>query len=760
MPNKNLAIMVEQDVDGYLFHVTRADDGQKRKRQKLRFSFSDEAGLIELPKASQMREYCTDGRFRFEQVAKADLFGGKDAQIFIPFKLFDWMKSGRCLQVQVQAIADNGTVSGEGELPLMIDSSNRAVKYTPQAYLQYIGLQGSDAEKIAFAQKFAQKPDVANTEAVVAMLNAMAQKNGDGMAEFCLYQLYGNPGFMQNDPAASRAFLEKAGEKQCDAALRVLEEEAAEQNRLAAKEGSPVPDSLEECTACARSGNKEAQFELYRRLKESDPAGAGEWLMKAASAGFDPAVEMLEDYYAGQYQVEGDVGGYIGQLQEAAERQSTAALYRLFDIYYTGACLGRGVKKDMRAALSYLKKAADSGMKEACYRLWQTFEEGNDLLVDAAEAVEYLKRAADAGIPMAMNDLGELYVTGRIVARDDEAGIALIRRAADENCFDAQMRVYRMALEGRYYHILFDIDPKGAYRLLTGYANESGNYLAQYRLWQSYTEDNPVSLTRPEALRYLEKAAQGLYQPAMFTLAGVLLNGRYRDIDTARGQELLEKGAKLGSAQSQFALFELYYTGSYLALKAPVNKERAYKWISAASQSLPEAQEKMWEMYVSGNEMGIEEQEALDMLFASARQNCGDALYAAAGLFAEGRHVSCDVVRAVRYLNLAAEDRHARARYRLYEVYDSGSFSGQPVEKDPATANRMLLLSAEQGFPEACREVCRLFSEGKGSGVIDRTFAEGCGLEDFSASKGGKPAEIKAQKEAADGEPEKAGEQR
>lgn len=739
MPNKPLTVTVQQDVDGYLFHVSRTDEGGKRKRQKLRLSFSDEAGIIEVPKASQMREYCTDGRFTFEQVAKSDLFGGKDAQVFIPFKLFDWMKSGRRLTANIQVLSDNGIASGEGELPLMIDGSNRAIKYTAQAYLQYLGMQGSDAEKLAFAGQYVQKPDVANSDAVVAMLNAIAQKSPEGQAEYCLYQLYGNPSFMQNDPAASRAWLEKSGEKQCDSALRVLEEEAAELSRLAAKEGSPVPDSLEECMACARSGNKQAQFELYRRLKESDPAESGEWLMKAASAGYDPAVEQLEGYYAGQYQVEGDVGSYIGQLEEAAGHQSTAALYRLFTIYYTGSCLGRSMKKDMRVSLDYLKRAADSGMKEACYRLWQTFEEGNDLLVDANEAVNYLSRASDAGIPMAMNDLGELYVTGRIVARDDENGVALIRRAAEENCFEAQMRVYRMALEGRYYHILFDIDPQGAYRLLQGYASESGNYLAQYRLWESYTESNPVMLTRPEALRYLERAAEGGYGPAMFALANVLLGGCYRDIDTARGQELLERGAKLGHAKSQFALYQLYYTGRYLALEAPVNKERAYKWISRACASLPEAQEQMWEMFAAGNEMGLEQPEALDMLFSSARHHCGDALYAAAGLFAEGRYVPGDTVRAVRYLNLAAAGRHARARYKLYEVYDSGSFAGKPVEREPETAMRMLLLSAEQGFPEACEEVCRLFLEGKG-GEIDRTFAESCGLKEPTVSaKKGKP---------------------
>ena len=361
MPNKNLTITVEQDVDGYLFHVARADDGQKRKRQKVRFSFSDDAGLIEVPKTAQMREYCTDGRFRFEQVAKSDLFGAKETQIFIPFKLFDWMKCGRCFLLEAKVVTDNGIVGGEGELPLMIDGSNRAVKYSVQAYLQYLGLQGSDTEKLAFAQKYVQKPDVANAEFFITMLNTMAQKNADGMAEYYLYQLYGNASFMQNDPEASRAWLEKAGEKRCDDALRILEEEAEEQNRLAAKEGSPLPDSLEECMACARSGNKEAQFELFRRLRETDPAAAGEWLMQSAAAGYDPAVEQLEDYYAGQYQVEGDIGSYIGQLKEAAEHQSTLALYRLFDIYYSGGCLGRGVKKDMRAALEYLKKAADSG---------------------------------------------------------------------------------------------------------------------------------------------------------------------------------------------------------------------------------------------------------------------------------------------------------------------------------------------------------------------------------------------------------------
>lgn len=747
MPVGNMRISVQQDADGYLFHVSKPEETGRRKRQQLRFTFSDGSGVLRVPKSAQMREYCDGERFSFIQQIKNELFGAKEYQAFIPFRLFDWMKCGQRLSLLVEKLEEDGTVCAKGGLELMVNSGNRIAPFEEAGYFQCV-TQFAPAEiQLEYVKTYLKNPDAEKAQPILDLLNAVSAKEKSGEAEYLLYQLLSTEKFVKKDAEVAQGWLKKAAEKGYEKARQELGQHGQEAPQEAPQ---PLPDSLEGCLALADQGDANAQFEAYRRLSQTEPEKAAEYLGKSVAGGLDEAVSELEEYCSRTLLVDGDTGRFVSLLREGAEKHSAAAQYRLFEIFYLGECLGRSVKRDKRLALDYLQQAAANGRIEACYRMWLIFEDGNDLLISAEDAVSYLEKAAQNGNAAAMNDLGELYVTGRIVQKDGEKGVGLIQKAAGLGCFDAQIRVYRMALEGRYYDILFDVEPKKAYQLLQGYAREDHNPKAQMLLWESYLAGNPVMLTQPEALSYLRSAAEAEHLPAMFALAGVDLSGEYRDIDCEEGKALLEKGAKLGCPQAQLALFKLYYSGSYLALSSAVNKERAYKWITLSANSYPPAQQKMWELYLDGNEMELEEDQAQELLFAAAREGYGESLYATAELFARGEHVKTDIGSAMKYLTLAAEGGHPKSLYRLYEIYSSGNFEGGKVERDVGQGTRALLLSAQYGYEPACVQVYRLFSEGNSIGV-DQTFAlsclKRCGKTPEMLRKDGRRAEKPQQEE-------------
>lgn len=743
-----LELNMDQEPDGYSFRVANLAENCKKKKQRLRVSClqAGQEKIIVVAQNARSREYCDDaGNFRYFINAKVDLFSMKEYQFFIPFKLFDWMECGQLVSVRVERLEDNDEVTGRGQIDMMVNSGNRLTRYTVSKYVQYLNHYGKTAEKFAFAGRYVQNPDAANAEQVVEMLRFLAEQGQDGQAEYLLYHLFINDAFAQKNEKDAHIWLSAAAQKHHVEACREIGEIAVVPE-VTGEDSDP--DSMDVVIASANSGNREAQYKLYgfylNKDGDPDPAKAVEWLERAVENGHDEAVKKLEAYYLETYLVDANVGHFMELVGKAARAGSTAAYYMLFEVYYKGECLKRPAKKEKRLALDYLQKAAAAGNIDACYEMWLLFENGNDLLVSEQDAVAFLKKAADNGNIDAMNDLGELYCTARIVEKNGQLGVDLIKKAAGEGCFSAQMRTFHMWFDGRYYDILVDFDKKKAWQLLLSYAQESGNPQAQTMLWETYLDKNPVMLTRIEALGYLKKAADAHYTPAMFKLANLDLDGVYKDVDTEEGMELLKEGAKLGCADAQLALYELYYSGEYHALHRPVNKERAYKWITKSAVTNPQALYRTWEMFVHGNEMELETPDALEMLFISARMNCCDSLYTIAVLYAQGEYVPMDIEQAMKYLSLAAELGHPKSMFKLYEVHTGGKFENQPVEQDERRANRMLLLSAQLGYVPACKEVCKVFAASNSIGV-DNTFVKECRLKIPADQQDGIPSAPAAQ---------------
>jgi TPR repeat protein len=125
-------------------------------------------------------------------------------------------------------------------------------------------------------------------------------------------------------------------------------------------------------------------------------------------------------------------------LRGSAEAGDPAAMSAYALLCKTGA---RGVKRDMRACLAWLRKAADAGLPTAMYNLGV---ELRDLPAGAAaaaldlparsdvegEANRLFRAAADLGHISAMTNLGTRLLHGKGIAADPSAAVDLWRAAA------------------------------------------------------------------------------------------------------------------------------------------------------------------------------------------------------------------------------------------------------------------------------------------------------------------------------------------
>lgn len=141
-------------------------------------------------------------------------------------------------------------------------------------------------------------------------------------------------------------------------------------------------------------------------------------------------------------------------MHKAAKGGYPPALFNLGYYHETGMY----VKKDVKKAREYYKRAADAGDKDARLRLGIL-----DMTVgNTAGGIDVFKTEVDAGDVSAMFDLGVCYETGRGVEKDLDKAIELYGKCVGANLYVAQERVYALACG-----CVTDIDAGDLFRKLT-----------------------------------------------------------------------------------------------------------------------------------------------------------------------------------------------------------------------------------------------------------------------------------------------------
>ena len=122
--------------------------------------------------------------------------------------------------------------------------------------------------------------------------------------------------------------------------------------------------------------------------------------------------------------------------------------------------------------------------------------------------------------------------------------------------------------------------------------------------------------------------------------------------------------------------------------------ETAMKWLKmSAEKGNSIAQYRLGMLYLKGEEIPVQVDEAVKWLQQAADQENEWALYQLGKLYFSGKQVKTYVETAVRYLKLCAEKGNQYAQYRLAMLY----LCGKDVPRDREKAVEYLTASAEQG---------------------------------------------------------------
>lgn len=238
---------------------------------------------------------------------------------------------------------------------------------------------------------------------------------------------------------------------------------------------------------------------------------------------------------------------------------------------------------------------------------------------------------------------------------------------------------------GKYYS-----DSYGSIENLISLA-KNGNVDAQADLGTAYSEgvENFVEKDVEKAIGWLNSAVDhGYVFPFILTTLGALLDGKGTPHYQRKAYEMYHRAAKLGCAQSQLNLAEMYRCG----VEGVVNEDikEAFEWYKKAADE--------------SNFEATADFEGIDRLVAGTMKKMGNALsgvrtkaltllhkYYLDGDCPEGRP---QPTKAVHYLTRAAELGDAEAQRKLGQIYLTGSCE---QIKDVKKAKRWLGKAAVSG---------------------------------------------------------------
>ena len=341
-------------------------------------------------------------------------------------------------------------------------------------------------------------------------------------------------------------------------------------------------------------------------------------------------------------------------------------------------------------AIHWFECAAAQGEAEAARELDEVLQERAKVLQERAEQREAVREFAEiakkacAGELDAVFKLGECYFDGQGVSRDSEKAVALFRQAAEKGHAAAQ---HALAMRFEYgYGVEPDLTEAAKwYRL----AAEQGNPEAQTALGIVLANGNGVPRDEAQAVKWFREAASKGDETAQFNLAGCYYDGRGVLPDFQEAKTLWLALAAKGNAGAQNQLGVMCLRGE----GCPQDACEAARWFKKAADNY-----KVADNYSS------------------------EAQFNFAVLLVKGRGVRRDLAEAAHYYRLAAQDGDKQAFRWLESLAESGLpfaqlnlgllyaedpfafpdlFDQHPVERNDATAMKLIRAAAKAGFAEA-----------------------------------------------------------
>jgi hypothetical protein len=257
-------------------------------------------------------------------------------------------------------------------------------------------------------------------------------------------------------------------------------------------------------------------------------------------------------------------------------------------------------------AYNWLKAGSAGGSCVAMYYLAEIYENGyGNVTPDHLKAVRYydsvveeIKKKAAEGHIGAAYVLGRMYRCGKGAPKDKAAAIKCFRLSSSALYAPALNQLGEMTMAG---------NPEEARRLFFS-AAEKNCPEAEYNLADIYfQEKNQVA-----GMKWLKKAAESQYPPALCRLAVILETGAGAAKNPEAAKELFLKAAQSGYAPAQYKM----------ALLSGKNEEAGLSWIKkAAERSYIPAMNRLAETCLKG----VDDGSVKAMILYELARKAGDA---------------------------------------------------------------------------------------------------------------------------------------
>jgi TPR repeat protein len=238
---------------------------------------------------------------------------------------------------------------------------------------------------------------------------------------------------------------------------------------------------------------------------------------------------------------------------------------------------------------------------------------------------------------------------------------------------------------------------------------------ATMALANMYEHGDGAPVDHKEARRWLQKAADMGYMPALDMLGGALLDGTHGERDPAKGIAMLKKAGHAGFLPAAYHVGRAYYNGDSVER----DLKQAAEWFAAAARAgYPAAMFAYGHMLDLGEGAPADPARALVLYKDAALKGDRDAQFALGTYFYTGEVVGKrDAVTARKWFEQAAKQGQPDAMFNLGAMMSTGE--GGP--KDAALAYVWLNLASQSGYDGAGDAMRAL---GAHLGTADRSRAD------------------------------------
>ncbi len=361
------------------------------------------------------------------------------------------------------------------------------------------------------------------------------------------------------------------------------------------------------------------------------------------------------------------------KIKDDAANGFAEAQFLLGELYYYSDS-NLNIECDVTKAFAWYSKAAEQHHSRAELMVAYCYENGIGIDFDINKAVFWYTRSAEDGDSAAMTNLANIYYSGR---------------AGEKN----------LSLALKYYVM-------GA---------EAGDVYAQYNLGDAYQSGEYGFIDMSKAVYWYEKSSAQGYVQATYRYAALLYSGEGVEPDYNKAFSLFEQILRMEEGVprdiyilTEYMIAKCYYVGRGVDVDYALARNIFMRHTSDEIAD-PESAYYVAEMYRLGQGVVADDYMALSYYIKAVGFYLDEkydgtciievlnlACFYAGVYYANGRGCSANMMEAIKYWTIAAENDDADSQYNLALAYKNGDGVPQNLDKAIHWCYKAAMLGSEK----------------------------------------------------------------